>query len=43
MKVTFHFVWYDLWVGVFISQDHKRIYFNPLPCCVFLFDWEAIK
>lgn len=34
-KISFAFLWYDLWVGLFIDTKKRMIYFCPLPCCVF--------
>lgn len=37
MKVSFSFLWYDVWVGFFWDRKQKIFYFCPLPCCVFKF------
>lgn len=34
-KVVFQFIWYDMWVGLYFSQDERVIYFCPFFCCVF--------
>lgn len=26
--------WYDLWVGIFIDTNQKKVYLCPLPCLV---------
>lgn len=35
MKVTFQFLWYDMWVGAFWDTKKRVLYLCPLPCCVF--------
>lgn len=32
MKVRVIFAWFDLWVGVFIDRQRRRVYVFPLPC-----------
>lgn len=32
MKITLAFKWYDLWVGLFVDAEKRRLYFCPLPC-----------
>lgn len=33
------FAWYDLWVGVFIDREKRKIYFFPVPCVGLVFYW----
>lgn len=35
MTISFQFLWYDLWVGVFVDRKKLALYLCPLPCCVF--------
>ena len=30
-KIEISFAWYDLWIGVFIDTNKKRIYICPIP------------
>jgi len=30
------FAWYDLWIGVYIDREHRRIYIFPMPCLGFV-------
>lgn len=32
MKVSVIVAWYDLWVGVFVDTQRRRIYVLPVPC-----------
>lgn len=34
MKITLHFLWFDIWVGVFIDRAKRIVYVCPLPCVV---------
>lgn len=34
MKISFQFLWYDAWIGVFFDRKEKTWYICPLPCCV---------
>jgi hypothetical protein len=34
MNVSFHFAWFDLWMGVFYNQQKRVIYICPLPTVV---------
>ena len=38
MKVSFQFLWYDMWVGASWDQRKRILYVCPLPCCVFKFE-----
>jgi hypothetical protein len=29
------FAWYDLWIGLFVDTNKKRIYFCPIPTLLF--------
>lgn len=31
----FSFAWYDLWVGLFIDTNKKKLYFCPIPTILF--------
>jgi len=31
--------WYDIWIGVFIDTDNRRIYLLPLPCVGVVIEW----
>jgi len=31
MKISISFAWYDLWVGVFIDKQKRKIYICPIP------------
>jgi hypothetical protein len=31
MKIKLLFAWYDLWIGIFIDEKKKWIYFLPIP------------
>lgn len=31
MKIKPIFAWYDFWVGLFLDQAKKRVYFFPVP------------
>ncbi len=33
-KVTFHFLWFDMWVGVFLDQKKNIYYIGILPMCI---------
>jgi hypothetical protein len=37
-KVSFQFLWYDMWAGAFWDQKKRVLYVCPLPCCVFRFE-----
>jgi len=32
MKIKPLCKWYDIWIGIFIDTNKKRIYILPLPC-----------
>lgn len=32
MRVRPIFAWYDLWVGLFVDRQKRRLYLFPLPC-----------
>ncbi|HRY82334.1 MAG TPA: hypothetical protein P5232_01310 [Candidatus Moranbacteria bacterium] len=34
-KPDFSIAWYDIWIGVFIDQEKRRLYICPLPCLLF--------
>lgn len=34
--VEFHFIWFDLWVGMYIDFPRRKVYIAPLPCCIIL-------
>ncbi len=38
VSVRFQFAWYDLWVGVYIDTEKRRVWVCPFPCCVFCFE-----
>lgn len=35
--------WYDLWVGLYYDVGHRTLYFLPLPCIVFRFEFGGAK
>lgn len=35
MKVSIHFKWYDLWIGLYVDRKNKTLYFIPFPTIVF--------
>lgn len=35
MKITFQFLWYDFWVGLYYDREKRVLYVCPLPMCVF--------
>lgn len=39
MKIKFIFVWYDLWIGIFIDKNKRKIYILPLPCIGIVIDF----
>lgn len=41
MKIKFFLAWYDFWVGIYHPPGKKKLYFCPLPCCVFMVSWRA--
>lgn len=38
MKIKFEFKWFDLWIGFFYDEKNRKLYFCPLPMCVFSFE-----
>lgn len=32
MKIKPIFAWYDLWIGIFIDTNKRKIYILPIPC-----------
>jgi len=34
MKISFKFLWYDFWVGVYFDRISKALYICPLPMFV---------
>lgn len=41
MKVEWK--WFDLWIGIFIDTNKKKIYICPFPTLVFIFDYGLKK
>ncbi len=37
-RVSFHLLWYDMWIGAFWDTKKRVLYVCPLPCCVFKFE-----
>jgi hypothetical protein len=35
VRLSFHFLWYDFWIGCFYDQKKRTLYVCPLPMCVF--------
>jgi hypothetical protein len=35
--------WYDLWVGFYYDVGHKTLYFIPIPCVVFRYEFPGNK
>lgn len=33
------FKWFDMWVGVYVDRDKRRLYICPLPMIVFEVDY----
>lgn len=34
MKISLHWKWFDLWVGVYVDRPNRTIYVCPLPTVV---------
>lgn len=34
-----HFIWYDLWVGIYIDTDKRKTYWAGLPCFIIIEEW----
>lgn len=34
MKISIHFKWYDLWIGVYIDKENKILYVILIPTIV---------
>ncbi len=30
-NVKISFAWYDLWIGIFVNTDKRRLYICPIP------------
>lgn len=30
-RIKISFAWYDLWIGIYIDKDKRKIYICPLP------------
>lgn len=43
MKISFRFLWYDIWIGIYIDRFSSKMYICPLPCCVFIFNFRYNK
>jgi len=39
-KLKISFAWYDLWVGLFVDADKKKLYFCPIPTLLFTIKYE---
>ena len=42
MKISFKWIWYDLWIGFYWDRYSKVLYFAPLPTMIFKFDTEYL-
>lgn len=31
--------WYDMWVGVFVDTNKKKLYLLPIPCVGIVISW----
>lgn len=40
MRIRPLFAWYDLWIGVFIDTNKRRVYILPLPCLGFVIEFN---
>lgn len=38
MRISLHWLWFDLWVGAFWDSAKRRLYVCPLPCVVIRVD-----
>jgi hypothetical protein len=42
-KYTFHFLWFDFWVGIFYDRETGIFYLCPFPMLVFKFTPPGLK
>lgn len=40
LRISFRFLWYDIWIGAYYDRASKTLYLCPLPMCVFKI-WKA--
>jgi len=38
-KLKISFAWYDLWIGLFVDTNKKKLYFCPLPMLLFTINY----
>lgn len=34
-RIELSIAWYDIWIGIFIDKEKKKLYICPLPCLLF--------